>query len=283
VRSSLNVGSSRIHTTRSKISQAEGNSIRSQYCSVFRPVIKRPFSSNTLGDEKLDKWAKIAGSFTRENGEKYEGELVFGVPQGKGSYTWSDRKYEGEWKAGAPWGKGKMESLKSVEKSEGIFERGRLILGRVTNGNETKLEGRFKSNGLEWGKRIHSDGSIDEGDFISHNFTKTNKAGTRFQVINVNDPPRKFVEDWSLQDVESWAKRLAPGFEYLFHSTQTDGKQLMQLSGEQLDYFNEVAAIYGVEKAITEKQELGKQEIQNLQSFRDSLKQQLDLLELTLK
>jgi hypothetical protein len=56
---------------------------------------------------------------------------------------------------GAPWGKGKLEHLKLGDKFEGIFYQGKIILGRVTHSTIVKLEGKFKNNGLEWGKRTN--------------------------------------------------------------------------------------------------------------------------------
>eukprot|EP00232_Nephroselmis_pyriformis_P007166 CAMPEP_0182895128 /NCGR_PEP_ID=MMETSP0034_2-20130328/25498_1 /TAXON_ID=156128 /ORGANISM="Nephroselmis pyriformis, Strain CCMP717" /LENGTH=74 /DNA_ID=CAMNT_0025028945 /DNA_START=169 /DNA_END=390 /DNA_ORIENTATION=+ len=55
------------------------------------------FSSKTLFTSK-----------TFENGDKYDGEWLGGVPHGAGTYVWSDgSQYDGEWLNGCKHGAGK--------------------------------------------------------------------------------------------------------------------------------------------------------------------------------
>lgn len=79
-----------------------------------------------------------------ENGDKYEGEIVSGLLQGKGKYTWANGDvYEGDFVNNLMQGKGKL-----------IYANGSVYEGDFIKG---KYDG--------WGKLTAVDGKIKEGKF----------------------------------------------------------------------------------------------------------------------
>jgi len=201
--------------------------------------------------------------------------MIFGAPHGKGSYSWTDRKYEVQWIGGAPWGRGKLNFLKTGEQLEGDFEGGQLVLGRILYSNGVVLEGKFTHTGLEWGRRINIDKSLDEGDFIKHDLIKTEKSGARYSM-SLTNPPTKFVDDWTVVDTVAWAKRTASGFEFLFQTSNIDGKKLLSLSGNHLDFFKDVAKIYQVENSVVKQQEQGQKELEKINSIKEAIEDMLN-------
>ena len=92
---------------------------------------------------------------------KYLGEIRNGVPEGQGTFTFSDgEKYEGEWKDGNEHGQGTYTSPDGI-KYEGEWKDGEFHgQGTITFPDGGKYEGEWKE-GKEWnGKLYGKDGKI---------------------------------------------------------------------------------------------------------------------------
>ena len=84
----------------------------------------------------MKKWLAIVGfcvflipyaygeTITYDNGDKYDGDVVNGLPHGQGTYTRADGdKYVGEWRDDLPNGQGTFTYADGSVK-EGIFKDG---------------------------------------------------------------------------------------------------------------------------------------------------------------
>eukprot|EP01118_Nematostelium_gracile_P012680 TRINITY_DN4666_c0_g1_i1.p1 TRINITY_DN4666_c0_g1~~TRINITY_DN4666_c0_g1_i1.p1 ORF type:complete len:274 (+),score=76.79 TRINITY_DN4666_c0_g1_i1:54-824(+) len=221
----------------------------------------------------FDIYEKTDGKFERGE-EKYEGSMIFGVPHGKGKYVWPDKTYEGEWIGGTPWGKGKF-TLKSGEISEGIFNSGQLEAGKVTHSSGVTVEGRFREHGVDYAKRTNIDGSTDEGILSVNEFVKTDKNGARW-FFHLQSSPNKFVADWTVNDAEVWAIRLAKGFEFPIRTASVDGKKIMQMGQDEVKFFNEIGKLYSLPDVMSSLQKQGHEEITKLEDIRTNIKKGLE-------
>jgi hypothetical protein len=77
-------------------------------CKVVKPEISGSYSGGC-------KNGLAQGKGIAQGTDRYEGQFVKGLPNGKGKYTWADGiYYEGQWKFGIREGKGKMVYPDSV-------------------------------------------------------------------------------------------------------------------------------------------------------------------------
>lgn len=121
---------------------------------------------------------KIASLFKKHNKkqqlsqDRYEGDLVNGVREGKGTmYYKSGNIYKGEWHNGQMHGFGEF-----------IFKTGELYVGDFINGN-IGGQGRF----------TYADGKVYSGSFLNGkrngSGTLTYPDGTRYEGSWINDQP----------------------------------------------------------------------------------------------
>ena len=99
---------------------------------------------------------------------KYVGEIVFGVPQGKGVMTYNDGdRYEGMWNDGVPDGKGKYSVAKG-DVYDGEWKGGlRHGYGVMTFHRGGKYEGTWQNDDYHGkGKMTYPDGAVYEGDYV---------------------------------------------------------------------------------------------------------------------
>lgn len=112
---------------------------------------------------------RFTGYGTKTFGDgTYTGDMVVGVPQGEGAYTWDNGDYYiGSWENGIRTGKGKFIWVNG-DVYEGDFVEGeRTGKGKLVFSNGDVYEGDFV-NGERIGKGIYrwSNGNSYEGDFI---------------------------------------------------------------------------------------------------------------------
>ena len=92
---------------------------------------------------------------------KYLGKIRNGVPEGQGTFTFSDgEKYEGEWKDGNEHGQGTYTSPDGI-KYEGEWKDGEFHgQGTLSFPDGGKYEGEWKG-GKEWNRKLYGkDGKI---------------------------------------------------------------------------------------------------------------------------
>lgn len=88
------------------------------------------------------------GAKSYKDGAKYEGQLLNGVPEGKGTMVFADGgKYEGAFKKGVMEGKGVYHYADGISKYDGDFKDGKRhgngVLTRPFNETVIKLTGTF--------------------------------------------------------------------------------------------------------------------------------------------
>lgn len=109
----------------------------------FSPGEYKKVNTNTV-DKMLDTSKTYQVVRNYENGDKYEGEILNGLLNGKGKYTWANGDvYEGDFSNNLMHGKGKI-----------VYVNGNIYEGDFVNG---KYEGH--------GKLIYADGRVEEGSF----------------------------------------------------------------------------------------------------------------------
>ena len=112
------------------------------------------------------KHIKYDGYFAKG---KYEGDLVNGMKEGKGTYTWPNgNKYVGEWKNNAINGKGEF-SFVSGDKYNGNWTNNNFEgEGEFSWSNGDKYQGNWK-NGKKHGHGIfyYSDGDVYDGEWFN--------------------------------------------------------------------------------------------------------------------
>jgi len=96
---------------------------------VEKPIVDRKETGILYRDTPYSKWVEGGKKWFRLGDEKtqgkYEGEIVTGVPDGKGTITFpSGNKYEGEWKNGKYHGQGTYTWF-SGNKYEGEYKDGK--------------------------------------------------------------------------------------------------------------------------------------------------------------
>ena len=110
---------------------------------------------------------KFTGEFIWPNGEKYVGEIIYGLPNGLGTQTWPDgKKYVGEFKDGKRNGQGTLTSI-SGDKYVGEFKNGETNgQGTLTLSNGDKYVGEYKDgNKNGQGTVTFSSGAKYVGEF----------------------------------------------------------------------------------------------------------------------
>ena len=107
------------------------------------------------------------GTYTFSNGDKYEGEWKNNQMEGKGVYTYQNGdKYDGEWVGGKKEGKGTYY-FSSGNKYEGEWVQSRMEgKGVFTFSNGDKYDGEWKNNKREGnGTLYYSNGNKFEGEW----------------------------------------------------------------------------------------------------------------------
>lgn len=108
------------------------------------------------------------GELLLSNGESYSGSLLGNVPEGRGTYFWSDGCiYEGEWTQGLRHGSGKLQWASGAV-YEGEFSGGYMHgTGTYIGSDNLTYKGRWRLNlkhGL--GYQVYSNGDVFEGSWI---------------------------------------------------------------------------------------------------------------------
>lgn len=100
----------------------------------------------------------------------YEGDLVFGSPEGKGTFTWDNGDfYTGSWKNGRRTGKGKIVWANGDVYEGDFLNDERTGKGKCIWKSGDRYEGDFV-NGERTGKGVYiwSNGDRYEGDFVNN-------------------------------------------------------------------------------------------------------------------
>ncbi|XP_061345746.1 phosphatidylinositol 4-phosphate 5-kinase 9-like isoform X2 [Gastrolobium bilobum] len=108
------------------------------------------------------------GEILLSNGESYSGTLFGNIPEGQGTYVWSDScMYEGEWRRGMRNGNGKIR-WPSGAVYEGEFSGGYIHgTGTYIGSDNLTYKGRWRLNlkhGL--GYQVYPNGDIFEGSWM---------------------------------------------------------------------------------------------------------------------
>ncbi|MCR5213695.1 MAG: MBL fold metallo-hydrolase [Eubacterium sp.] len=79
------------------------------------------------------------------DGISYEGEMVNGLPEGKGIYHFKEGYFSGEFIGGKYNGHGKMHYYPVGDEKDDIFDNGDYVEGKLLEGNwkDNKMDGRF--------------------------------------------------------------------------------------------------------------------------------------------
>ncbi|XP_059667558.1 phosphatidylinositol 4-phosphate 5-kinase 9 [Cornus florida] len=108
------------------------------------------------------------GELLLSNGESFSGSLLGNLPEGSGTYVWSDGcKYEGEWRRGMRHGCGKLQ-WPSGAVYDGEFSGGYIQgTGTYIRPDNMTYKGRWRLNlkhGL--GYQVYPNGDVFEGSWI---------------------------------------------------------------------------------------------------------------------
>ncbi|XAR69158.1 1-phosphatidylinositol-4-phosphate 5-kinase [Bertholletia excelsa] len=134
--------------------------IEKEHSGVFTNGEVSRTSSETVGFR--------VGELVLPSGESYYGSLLGNMPEGSGTYMWSDGcKYEGEWRRGMRHGSGKLQ-WPSGAVYEGEFSGGYMHgTGTHVGSDKIKYNGRWRlslKHGL--GNQVYPNGDVFEGSWI---------------------------------------------------------------------------------------------------------------------
>ena len=130
-----------------------------------------------------------SGVQTLDDGSKFYGEMVKGVPNGYGKKEFLNGDvYEGQFKKGLRHGHGTLRIKKDaiLERYSGMWASDRWDgFGTLSLTDGSRITGKWKDNGLEYGDYQGSDGAIKSGkwqgnwEYLDEGYVK-NKFGAEF-------------------------------------------------------------------------------------------------------